>query len=189
MDEILIGLAAYSITMFLLWLLTHQDPQVSDNWKHPFGIFIRMAGLFCLLHLFLTSLPVEAWQAYSVVVFILAFPFIWQLYDCDFMVVGILCWLIYQWAFWFPAKEEVILKNESIQKKKTEVEGLPRYGFATTDLKPVGKVAIDGEERTAISTLGFVSSGDRVLIEGSNGMELRVRKLGPADSDPLMGDD
>ena len=175
--------------MFLLWLLTHKDPKVRDSWKQPLGIFIRMAGLFCLLHLFLIPLPIDVWQSYLLVVFVLVFSFVWQLYDFEFLVVGILCWLIYQWAFWFPVKDEVILKNDSNQKKNTEIEDLPKYGVATTDLKPVGKVAIDGEERTAISTLGFVARGDRVLIEGSNGMELRVRKDAPTASETLVRDD
>lgn len=162
--------------MLILWLFTHNDKIVKENWKKPLGIFIRMAGFFALLHLFLISLPFDTWQSYSVIIFAIAFSFIWQLYDFDLFAVLIIFWLIYQWAFWFPVKNEVILKNEPKKKKKAEAEHLPKYGVATTDLKPIGKISIAGKEHTAISTLGFVSSGDRVLIEGSNGLELRVRK-------------
>ena len=176
MNEALTGLSAYSITMLLLWLFTRKDKKVEKNWKKPFGVFIRMAALFALLHLFLVTLPFETWQSYSVIIFAIAFSFLWQLYDFDLMAVLIVFWLIYQWAFWFPVKNEVILKNEPKQKKKSELEGLPKYGVASTDLKPIGMIKIEGKEHTAISTLGFVSSGDRVVIEGSNGIELRVRK-------------
>jgi membrane-bound ClpP family serine protease len=176
MNQIPTGLAAYSITMLILWLFTRKDKAVKENWKKPLGIFVRMAGFFALLHIFLITLPFDVWQSYSVIIFAIAFSFIWQLYDFDLLAVFIIFWLIYQWAFWFPVKNEVILKNEPKQKKKSTVESLPKYGVATTDLKPMGKVEIEGKEHTAISTLGFVSSGDRVLIEGANGLELRVRK-------------
>jgi membrane-bound ClpP family serine protease len=133
-----------------------------------------MAILFTFLHLILITLPFETWQSYSVIIFIIAFSFLPQLIDVDLMAVIIIFWLIYQWAFWFPVKDEVILKN--VPKKKTEVESLPKYAVASTDLKPIGKVTVEGTEYIATSTLGFVSRGDRVLIEGTNGSELQVRK-------------
>lgn len=176
MNEVLTGLLAYSTTMLLLWLFTRKDKNVEKNWKKPLGVFVRMAALFALLHLFLVTLPFETWQSYSIIVFAIAFSFLWQLYDVDLLAVAIIFWLVYQWAFWFPVKNEVILKNEPKEKKKSNTESLPRYGIATTDLKPMGKIKVNGEERTAISTLGFISNGEEVLIEGSNGIELRVRK-------------
>ena len=135
-----------------------------------------MAVLFTFLHLILIALPFEIWQSYSVIIFIIAFSFLPQLIDVDLMAVIIIFWLIYQWAFWFPVRDEIILKNEPKKKRKTEIEGSPKYAIASTDLKPIGKITVEGKEYTAISTLGFVSRGDRVLIEGTNGSELQVRK-------------
>jgi len=176
MNGVMIGLSAYCVTMLLLWLFTRKDQKVEKHWRQPFGIFFRMAVLFTFLHLILIALPFEIWQSYSVIIFIIAFSFLPQLIDVDLMAVIIIFWLIYQWAFWFPVKDEVILKNEPKKKKKTSVDGLPTNAVASTDLKPMGKIMIEGKEYTAISTLGFVNRGDRVLIEGTNGSELQVRR-------------
>lgn len=33
-----------------------------------------------------------------------------------------------------------------------------------------------GKEQTAVSTLGFISAGEKIIVEGTSGNELRVRK-------------
>src|SRR5690606_5165064 len=119
-------------------------------------------------------LPFETWKAYLFVVFAIAFSFLWQLFDFDLLVVAIVFWLVYQWAFWFPVKNEIILKSRTpIRKEETYLSG---SGVASTDLRPIGRVEIDGKEHAAISSLGFIDAGERIVVEGSNGMELRVRR-------------
>jgi len=101
MNQIPTGLAAYSITMLILWLFTRKDKAVKENWKKPLGIFVRMAGFFALLHIFLITLPFDVWQSYSVIIFAIAFSFIWQLYDFDLLAVFIIFWLITNGRFGF----------------------------------------------------------------------------------------
>lgn len=93
----------------------------------------------------------------------------------DLLALVIIAWAIYQRAFWFPVKDEVILKTE-VKEKKEKKEFPLGHGVASTDLKPIGKVMFEGKEHTAISTLGFISAGEKILIEGTSGTELKVRK-------------
>lgn len=175
MNEILTGLTAYSITMIILWLFSHEDEKVREIWKKPFGIFIRMGALFLLLHLFLYNLPFETWKCYLFLVTITLASFISLFLTIDLLALVILAWAIYQWAFWFPIKDEMILTTQVKKEKQLTVSPLGD-GIASTDLKPIGKVIFEGKEHIAISTLGFITAGDKVRIEGSNGTELKVRK-------------
>ncbi|MGJ8640978.1 MAG: NfeD family protein [Opitutaceae bacterium] len=173
MNEALTALLVYSISMLILWGSSHHDEKVSENWQKPLGIFLRMGVFHALLHSFLLTLPFATWESYLCIVAGLSMISIWSGVG-SLIAIGI-AWTIYQWAFWFPVKDEVILKSEP-KKKQEKHKDLQGYGFASTDLKPIGKVMVEGTEYTALSTLGFIAAGEKVLIEGSNGIELRVRK-------------
>jgi membrane-bound serine protease (ClpP class) len=50
-----------------------------------------------------------------------------------------------------------------------------RVGEALTDLRPAGKVVIDGKRYEAASEREFISRGSRVRVIGKDGPELIVR--------------
>lgn len=179
MNDTLIGLFAYALTIFLLWLATRKDPRLGKQWRRPWGILLRMFLFFALLQLILIALPFPVWQSYLFLLLIIAFTFGGAFPSCDFIVVGAILWTIYQWAFWFPVRDEVILTYPAPAKKAPTTKTFSRYGTAITGLKPIGKVLIDGVEQTAISTLGYIEAGERITVEDSNGPELRVSKADP----------
>ena len=52
-----------------------------------------------------------------------------------------------------------------------------KRGVASSDLNPIGTIQIDGQSLEARSTLGFISKGESIEVESSNGFELQVRKV------------
>lgn len=111
MSELITASIAYSVTMLILWLLTRKDEKLAENWKKPLGVFIRMAALFFMLHLLLHSLPFETWSSYTFIAIFFGLSFLYLCFASNLLIV-ILAWGVYQWAFWFPVKDEIILKSE-----------------------------------------------------------------------------
>jgi len=68
-------------------------------------------------------------------------------------------------------------KDSSQASNKLGQEKLATRGIAKTDLNPMGWVDVGGKEYEARASLGFISRGDAVEIEGDNGFELQVRKI------------
>ena len=55
-----------------------------------------------------------------------------------------------------------------------------KNGEALTDLRPAGKIIIDGERHEATSEREFIAHGSRVRVIGKDGPALVVRPEGEA---------
>lgn len=56
-------------------------------------------------------------------------------------------------------------------------ELIHREGIAITDLKPSGKVLIDGKEVQVLSQLGYISKGKKIKVIGGQGAHLIVTEV------------
>ncbi len=99
----------------------------------------------------------------------------------DVLGLGLLAMLYVaqQWILGWPDRPEIL---EPQARHEDRGEHLQEYigavAVASSPLRPVGRVALDGEEYEARSELGFVDAGARVKITGREGMALRVRPAG-----------
>lgn len=66
------------------------------------------------------------------------------------------------------AAPKCILKKQSLEHRR---------GIALSVLNPVGRVRVDGLEYEARSTLGYISKGEAIQVEGEDGFEVQVRKI------------
>lgn len=73
-------------------------------------------------------------------------------------------------------KEEQQSK-EGYQVKKPNFELLGKQGFAKTDLRPSGKIDINGEWFDAVSNDGFIENGTDIVVYKIENYNLIVRKL------------
>ncbi|MBK0382924.1 nodulation protein NfeD [Pedobacter sp. SD-b] len=66
--------------------------------------------------------------------------------------------------------------NQGYQVKKPRIELLGKRGFAKTDLRPSGRIDIDGEWFDAVSDDGYIEHGTDILISKIENYNLVVRK-------------
>lgn len=66
--------------------------------------------------------------------------------------------------------------NQGYQVNKPEVELLGKVGFAKTDLRPSGKIEIDGKWFEAVSNDGFIEHGTNIIVSKIENYNLVVRK-------------
>ncbi len=173
---------AFGITVGLLWLFTRKDKRVSEEWGRPLGILGRTAVLILIFHGSFVGCDVSVLKGYLFVVLFVAISmpglFINPL-SVLFYVTG---WVFYEWVFWFPSKDEVILSHSLNKNVKERASLVVRRGVAVSDLNPIGKIEIEGEEYEARSALGFILKGELVEVEREDGFELQVRTVeGPRD--------
>lgn len=69
----------------------------------------------------------------------------------------------------------------------TKLEYTGRTALAATDLRPSGRIDIDGALRAARSTVGWIDSGSPVRILGEFGGELEVEPLGEGAEEDVTG--
>ncbi|MCC5806548.1 MAG: NfeD family protein [Opitutales bacterium] len=86
-------------------------------------------------------------------------------------------WIAYEWIFWFPTDgEEDPDPTEVLFQPRKVPEIVGKEGEAVEELKPTGRVRIDGKVYTAVSNNGWVDRGERVVVERSDGYGLTVTK-------------
>ena len=75
-------------------------------------------------------------------------------------------------------------QDEVIPHRNTMETNVP---LAATDLRPSGRIDIDGALRAARSTVGWIDSGSPVRILGEFGGELEVEPLGEGAEEDVTG--
>ena len=83
---------------------------------------------------------------------------------------------------WLP-NSPLVLKNAVPKPDMTTLyhKSVGKVGVAKTDMRPVGRVEVDDETYEAVSSVSWVSAGDRVLVTGSKGQQLIVRPIMESD--------
>jgi membrane-bound serine protease (ClpP class) len=77
-----------------------------------------------------------------------------------------------------PLARRSVLHAEVSEPRATAPLPSPGHeGLCRTDLRPVGRVEIDGTMHEAIAEDGFIESGARVRVSGAESGTLRVRRL------------
>lgn len=80
-----------------------------------------------------------------------------------------------------PLARRAILSTQLGASEPSTVPGPGAEGVAITDLRPIGRVRIDGVTHDAIAEGGFVESGTPIrVVEGGNAGSLRVLALRPS---------
>ena len=67
--------------------------------------------------------------------------------------------------------------NQGYQVKKPRMELLGKKGFAKTDLRPSGRIDVDGEWFDAISDDGYIENGTDIIISKIENYNLVVRRI------------
>jgi membrane-bound serine protease (ClpP class) len=67
--------------------------------------------------------------------------------------------------------------DQGYQVKKPRIELLGKRGFAKTDLRPSGRIDIDGEWFDAVSDDGYIDNGTDIIISKIENYNLVVRKV------------
>jgi len=80
------------------------------------------------------------------------------------------------------AFQRLVLQDEQLSTKgyqvtKPKVDVLGKTGFAKTDLRPSGKIEIDGEWYQAVSNDGFIENGTDIVVSKIENYNLVVRRL------------
>lgn len=65
--------------------------------------------------------------------------------------------------------------NEGYQVKKPAIELLGKFGIAKTDLRPAGRIEIDGNYFDVVSDDGFIDSGTNIVVSKIENYNLVVR--------------
>ena len=178
MNDIALTLTAIVVASSAVWLCTMRDVKVMSKWRHPFWPLARITVFFVSLHVVLVAANVPVVNGY---IFLVAFVFV-SLAGAFFGPLTVLfaatVWLFYEWVFWFPSRDELVLGNVrptlGIEEPKGSLDGL--IGEAISDLTPAGQVLIGGKIRDSRVSLGFVSKGELVEVESYGAFELIVKK-------------
>ncbi|GBD10556.1 hypothetical protein HRbin23_00200 [bacterium HR23] len=91
-------------------------------------------------------------------------------------------WLVYSMATaiagFFIFVVRTIVEDRRRRQPVTGAEGLKgQRGVARTTLDPEGTVMVEGERWRAVSLDGRIEEGETVVVEGRDGLTLRVRRL------------
>ncbi len=94
-------------------------------------------------------------------------------------------------GFWLFNRMVLDAQSGQVETKipvaSTKLEYTGRTALATTDLRPSGRIEIDGSLRAARSTVGWIDSGSPVRILGEFGGELEVEPLGDGAEEDTKG--
>lgn len=79
------------------------------------------------------------------------------------------------------AFQRLVLKDEQLAKEgyqvaKPDIEILGKFGFAKTDLRPSGKIEVDGNWYQAVSNDGFIENGTDIVVTKIENHNLVVRR-------------
>lgn len=177
MHDYTVSAVVFALTLGLLWLVTRKDEKVSLQWKRPAGILFRTAILILFFHAFFVVCDIPVLNGYLFVALFVGFSMVGAFLDVFEMGLLATGWLFYEWIFWFPTRDKMVLAYSPEMPQIDEASGTKRQGYATTNLQPVGWVEIDGKEFEARTSLGFIMKGERVEVEKENGFELVVREI------------
>ncbi len=162
-----------------LWLGTRKSRNrlVRIQWRKPHWILLRLLLLVAIFHGLFALLGVRSATGFASVV-----GFGFALVAFDFtgafaVAVGVVGQLIYEWLFWLASRRQVILRKAG-QLVKHDADNIREVeAVALSDLKPCGKISVNGEARNARSELGYIAKGARVVIKQIGAFEVIVRKL------------
>ena len=66
--------------------------------------------------------------------------------------------------------------TQGYQVRKPDTTFIGKIGFAKTDLRPSGKIEIDGNWYDAVSNDGFIENGTNIVVSKIENYNLVVRK-------------
>lgn len=177
MNKELTSLLVYFLILGVLRISTRKskNDEILKQWKSPYLLLLRLAVLVLLFHWIFASLQIHPLKGYLfLAVFILAsFASLWLSVLVVFNYV--VCWLFYEWIFWFPCKKDMIHCGVSVESEEKE-DLTSIEAIITSDLKPLGKILIKGKEVVAKINHGTANVGEKVIVIDSCGFEYLVEK-------------
>lgn len=186
MNDYALTALAFMATGVTLWLCTKRDVKVREQWRQPVFPIVRLAVVFIAFHALCLMSGIPIWKGY---IFLLSWTFVsftGIFFGPAAALLWVTSWIFYQWVFWFPARDEVVLSSSVVSgstvSKSISLDG--RIGEVISDLAPTGKVSIDGETREARASLGFIPKGELIEVESSGAFELVVRQKQEANQSP-----
>lgn len=135
----------------------------------PGVFFFGISGLFCVAGGLLWAIQDHLFETHLV----------WVLVSLGLEGIGVLC------LFYFLTRSksfrQVMLTETSpqggLQEKLKHTELLGRQGFCLTELRPAGKIDVQGIYYDVVSTGSFINKGEKVEIVDISSNRIMVDKL------------
>lgn len=178
MSDGIVSLLCFALTAAILWWFTRrlEDEYVAKQWGNPIPVLVRLGCVFVCIHLLFALIDLPGYYGYLLLVAGALFAFGLDMTGVLAGVFLVVSFVFYEWVFWFPRSRAAVLDASvsSLPQPHGEVE-LRSAGVALSDLKPVGKVLIDGHEYTARSDYEMIAKGEAVIVDSVGDFELVVR--------------
>jgi membrane-bound ClpP family serine protease len=178
MADLIATACAYVITAIVLWRYTRRSKSgyVRRQWRRPGWILLRLLSLFVLAHGVFVFFDISTALGFAGLAAGVALVFVGDFSGMiGFALTGI-GFVLHEWVFWFPSRHQFFLRHPKPARKADKTSLIGLSGTALGDLKPTGKVLIEGAEHFARSEAGFIPKGEKIVVTSVGAFEVGVRR-------------
>jgi membrane-bound ClpP family serine protease len=169
----------YIISACALWIWTRKSRNryIRWQWRRRHWILLRLLVVVLALHGLFALLDVHPAVGFLFVGAFAVFSALGDYTGVWTAVIGAIGWILYQWLFWLPSRRQLILRNPRPVGRNRRLNLVGAEAVAASDLKPSGIITLQGMSRSARSQFGFITKGEKVVIESIGDFEVIVRKV------------
>lgn len=177
MTDLIATLCTYALTAVVLWRYTRRSKSgyVRRQWRKPGWILLRLFCLFVLAHGVFVFFDVSTALGFAGLAAGVALVFVADFSGMIGVVLAGVGFVLHEWVFWFPSRHQFFLRHPKPARKADKTSLIGLSGIALGDLKPTGKVLIEGAEHYARSEDGFIPKGETIVVTSVGAFEVGVR--------------
>jgi membrane-bound ClpP family serine protease len=177
MSDLIATFCAYVIMAIVLWHYTRRSKSgyVRRQWRKPGWILLRLFSLFVLAHGVFVFFDISTAIGFAGLAAGVALVFVADFSGMIGFALAGVGFVLHEWVFWFPSRHDFFLRHPKPVKKPEPTTLIGLTGITLGDLKPTGKVLVEGAEHVARSENGFIPKGEKIVVTSVGAFEVGVR--------------